>query len=81
MADIKSMKLYTHVERIDNELAELGKSPEDALGVNELSAFDRLHYHATEALDIALDDFYSAVDHNFQSGKLGGLRLCAKRVE
>ena len=81
MTDIKSMKLYSHVERIDNELAEFGKSPEDALGVDELSAFDQLHYHATEALDIALDDFYSAVDHNFQSGKLGGLRLCAKRVE
>jgi len=27
----------------------------------------------------ALDDFYSAVDHHFHSGKLGGLRLCARR--
>jgi len=27
----------------------------------------------------ALDDFYSAVDHHFYSGKLGGLRLCARR--
>ena len=25
MNDIKSMKLYTHVERIQNELLELGK--------------------------------------------------------
>ena len=81
MSDIKSMKLYTHVERIDNELAELAKRPGDPLSVDELSAFEQPHYHGTAALDIALDDFYSAGDHNFQSGKLGGLRLCAKRVE
>jgi len=54
MTDIKSMKLYIHVERIDNELAELGHGPMDALTVDELSAFDQLHYHGTEALDSAL---------------------------
>jgi sarcosine/dimethylglycine N-methyltransferase len=54
MTDIKSMKLYTHVERIDNELAELGLGPEDELTVAQLSAFDQLHYHGTEALDGAL---------------------------
>ena len=32
-----------------------------------------------EATVQALDDFYSAVDHHFYSGKLGGLRLCARR--
>jgi len=79
--DIKSMKRYTHVERIDNELAEPGKNPGDPPGVDELTAFEQRHYHATDTLDIALDDFYSAVEQNFQSGKLGGLRLCAKRVE
>jgi hypothetical protein len=36
----------------------------------------RVHGEATVQ---ALDDFYSAVDHHFGSGKLGGLRLCAKR--
>ena len=61
MTDIKSMKLYTHVERIENELAELGKGP--------------------EATVTALDDFYAAVDHQFHSAKLGGLRLCAIRPE
>lgn len=54
MTDIKSMKLYTHVERIDNELAELGLGPADELTVAQLSAFDQLHYHGTEALDCAL---------------------------
>ena len=39
----------------------------------------RVHGEATVQ---ALDDFYGAVDHHFGSGKLGGLRLCArKRVE
>ncbi len=31
------MKLYTHVERIENELAEPGHVPEDDLTVDELS--------------------------------------------
>jgi hypothetical protein len=77
MTDIKSMKLYTHVEHIGNELAELGIAADDELGVEQLSAFDQLHYHGTDALD----DFYSAVDRNFQSGKLGGIRVSARRVE
>ena len=59
MSDIKSMKLYTHAERIDNELAELVIAAGGEPGVEQLSA----------------------VDHNFQSCKWGGLRLCAKRVE
>lgn len=54
MSNIKSMKLYTHVERIANELAELGHGADDPLSVLELSAFDQLHYHGTEALDDAL---------------------------
>ncbi len=32
-------------------------------------------------LEQALDDFYSVVDHHFGSGKLGGLRLCARRLD
>jgi cyclopropane fatty-acyl-phospholipid synthase-like methyltransferase len=54
MTDIKSMKLYTHVERVYNELAELGKSADAPLDVDELCAFDQLHYHGTGALDHAL---------------------------
>jgi len=54
MTDIKSMKLYAHVERIYNELAALGKSGDDPLSVDELCSLDQLHYHGTEALDFAL---------------------------
>ena len=48
------MKLYTNVERVYNELAELGISDNAPLTVEELSAFDQLHYHGTDALDVAI---------------------------
>ncbi|MFV2031919.1 MAG: cyclopropane-fatty-acyl-phospholipid synthase family protein [Gammaproteobacteria bacterium] len=48
------MKLYTNVERVYNELAELGKVDSDPLTVSELSALDQLHYHGTDALDTAI---------------------------
>lgn len=51
---IKSMKLYGKVERIYNELAELGKSSEDSLSEDELSHFDQLHHHVTYALDTSV---------------------------
>ncbi len=54
MVAIKSMKLYTHVGRVYRELAEIGKMAEDPLNVDELSAFDQMHYHGTDALDVAL---------------------------
>ncbi len=54
MSAIKTMKLYQHVDRIYRELGELGKNAEDPLTVEELSAFDQLHYHGTQAIDIAM---------------------------
>ncbi len=55
MNDIKSMKLYTHVDRIFNELRELGKSDTDPLRAEELSSFDQLHYHGTDAVDHSIN--------------------------
>ena len=52
--DIKSMTLYHHVDRVVNELRELGKTNEELLRVDELTAFDQLHYHGTEAVDEAI---------------------------
>lgn len=52
---IKSMKLYTYIERIHNELAEIGKDKNAPLEASELSAFDQLHYHGTDAVDHAID--------------------------
>ncbi len=51
---IKSMRLYTNVERIYNELKELGLAQSESLDVDTLSRFDQLHYHGTDALDIAI---------------------------
>jgi len=48
------MKLYTNLERIYRELGELGKTVDDPLSVDELCAFDQLHYHGTQALDVAM---------------------------
>ncbi|MGI9318042.1 MAG: SAM-dependent methyltransferase [bacterium] len=53
-AQIKSMKLYTYIERIHNELAEIGKDKNAPLEAAELSAFDQLHYHGTDAVDHAI---------------------------
>ena len=39
--NIKSMKLYTNVERIFNELHEIGKSTSDSLDVKDLTQFDQ----------------------------------------
>ena len=52
--DIKSMKLYSHIDRVYNELAELGKSDDAPLTVAELGEFDQLHYHGTDAVDNAI---------------------------
>jgi len=50
-AEVKSMGLYRHVDRVANELRELGDGPLDPA---DLAAFDQLHYHGTEAVDVAV---------------------------
>ena len=52
--NIKSMKLYNFIDRVYNELRELGKATSGPLSVNELSSFDQLHYHGTQAIDFAI---------------------------
>ena len=53
--NIKSMKLYNNIDRIYNEIRELGIKDIDPIKVDELSNFDQLHYHGTEALDFAIN--------------------------
>jgi cyclopropane fatty-acyl-phospholipid synthase-like methyltransferase len=52
---MKSMKLYSNVHRIHNELAALGIGPDAALRVDQLTPFDQYHYFGTDAVDEALD--------------------------
>ncbi|MEM9062132.1 MAG: class I SAM-dependent methyltransferase [Pseudomonadota bacterium] len=51
---IKSMKLYTQVERIHRDLESVGIGPSDPLSVDALTPFDQLHYFGTEAVDAAI---------------------------
>jgi len=53
--NIKSMKLYNNVDRIFNELREIGKSTSSTLLVEDLTKFDQLHYHGTDAIDIFIE--------------------------
>jgi len=49
------MKLYNNVDRIFNELREIGKSTSSTLLVEDLTKFDQLHYHGTDAIDIFIE--------------------------
>lgn len=53
-ADIKTMQLYPRAERIYAELEALGYGPGTPLPLDVLSPLDQLHYHGTQALDVAL---------------------------
>lgn len=54
-ADIKSMQLYPRPERIIDDLRArgLGDGP---LPLAEVSQLDQLHYHGTDALDVAIEE-------------------------
>ncbi len=52
---MKSMKLYSGVHRIYNNLAALGLGPQDALTVAQLTPFDQYHYDGTDAVDLAVE--------------------------
>ncbi len=51
---IKSMKLYSRVERIYDELRHAGIGEDDPLAVAELLAFDQYHYFGAQAVDEAI---------------------------
>ena len=48
------MKLYTNVERIFNELKEIGKDKSKFLNIKDITKYDQLHYCGTEAVDYAI---------------------------
>ena len=67
--NIKSMKLYNHVDRIYNELKELGKNNKEPLLVDELTNFDQLHYYGTEAIDFSINKI--GIDSNMTILEIG----------
>jgi len=48
---MKDMALYDHVERIRNEILELGRDPEGPLEAELLWPFDQYHYDGIHAVD------------------------------
>jgi cyclopropane fatty-acyl-phospholipid synthase-like methyltransferase len=53
--EIKSMQLYPRAERILIDLRARGLADDAALTLSDLTDLDQLHYHGTEALDVAID--------------------------
>ncbi len=51
---IKSMQLYPRAERLLDDLAAIGINDGVPVDVDVLNRFDQLHYHGTEALDVAI---------------------------
>jgi cyclopropane fatty-acyl-phospholipid synthase-like methyltransferase len=49
------MKLYSHLDRVTNELIAAGCDPNGPLSVADLSPFDNLHYHGTDAVAHAIE--------------------------
>ena len=54
-ATIRSMPLYTHLERIEKGLAAQGIGPKDAIPPERLFPLDQWHYHGTEAIRAAAE--------------------------
>lgn len=52
---IKSMQLYSDVDRIYNDLKSIGVKDDDKLSVKQLTPFDQLHYFGTDAVDEAIE--------------------------
>eukprot|EP01024_Parvocaulis_polyphysoides_P050046 TRINITY_DN4875_c0_g1_i1.p2 TRINITY_DN4875_c0_g1~~TRINITY_DN4875_c0_g1_i1.p2 ORF type:complete len:316 (-),score=35.94 TRINITY_DN4875_c0_g1_i1:214-1047(-) len=51
---IKTMKLYTHVDRVYAELKELNIGPDDKVDAETLSTIDSMHYLGNQAMDNAI---------------------------
>ena len=82
-ADIKSMKLYAHLERIRNELTAAGIDPDGSLTVAQLSPIDNLHYHGTDAVERAITDLGLTAESrvaDIGSGLGGPARYIADRT-
>jgi len=80
---MKDMKLYSHVERIYNELRADGIADGAPLEVGDLIAHDQYHYDSVEALDTAIDDLALTADSrvlDVGSGIGGPARYIADRA-
>ena len=54
MDSIKNMKLYSSLDRVERDLSALGYGPGTSIPVEALAKLDQLHYHGTDAVDLAV---------------------------
>jgi len=79
---IKTMKLYTHVERVERELRANGQSS-GLLDPKDLASMDQLHYGGTAVVDEAIDRLGLGPDHqvlDVGAGLGGPARHIASKV-
>lgn len=79
-APIKTMKLYTHVDRVERELAARGFESDASLTLNDLVDLDQLHYHGVDAVRTAIEQIGLSADDrviDVGSGLGGPARLLA----
>ncbi len=78
---IKSMKLYSHLDRVNDELIAAGCTADGPLKVSDLSPFDNLHYHGTDAVARAIEVLGLGDEHSVAevgSGLGGPARFLAE---
>ena len=75
------MKWNTNIERVYDELAELSKGENDPLSVTELSSFDQLHYHGTDALEALGFEIEQLEDITDNWAGFNDKRLAAYRLD
>ncbi len=81
--DIKTMKLYSRVDRVYAQLRDAGIGDGDPIPLGLLCRFDQYHYHGTEAVDegiarLALKPHHRVLDVG--SGLGGPARVIADRA-
>ena len=82
-AAIKTMKLYSRVERVYAQLRDAGIGDDDPIPLEVLSRFDQYHYYGSEAVAEGIDRLGLAAHHRVLevgSGLGGPSRIIAQRV-
>lgn len=76
---IKSMELYPRPERLLTDLEALGFAGDGPVPVETVARFDQLHYHGTDALDLAIER--TGIDESSQVLEVGsGWGGCARWI-
>ena len=81
--EIKTMKLYSRVERVYAQLRDAGIGDDDPIPLEVLSRFDQYHYYGTDAVDEGIARLALAPHHRVLevgSGLGGPARHIASRV-